>query len=84
MAYDILYAPHWDVAQTVEELVGALDKSGRLWLVYTLPIEVKGYHPGMWEMIEQRFDRKKWFQGTLGAGAVVVCLSHPTPNEPVE
>lgn len=80
VAYEVLYAPNWDVAQTVEELAGALDRPGRLWLVYTLPIEVKGYHPGMWELIQERFDRVKVFPGTLGAGAMIVCRSRSTPD----
>jgi hypothetical protein len=81
VAYKVLYAPHWDVAQTVEELAEALNRPGRLWLVYTLPIELKGYHPGMWEMIQERFDRVKVFPGTLGAGAMMVCRSRSTPDE---
>ena len=75
VAYDILYAPHWGDAQTVEELNQALDRYPRLWLVYTLPIEVRAYHPGMWDVIKARFEKVKVFPGTLGAGEVTVCRS---------
>ena len=78
VAYDIYYAPHWIVAQTVEELAEALSRPRRLWLVYTLPIEVKGYHPGMWDMIQDHFERIVVFPGTLGAGAMIVCRSRST------
>ncbi len=73
VAYESYYAPQWTVAQTRDELDRLRSTRPGLWLVYTLPIEVRAYHPGMWELIEQEFDIVKVFPGTLGDGAVIVC-----------
>ncbi len=77
VAYERLYATQWKVAQTADELRDTLADHPRLWLVYTLPIEVRAYHPGMWEVIHAEFSKIKTFPGTLGDGAVTVCRSGP-------
>jgi 4-amino-4-deoxy-L-arabinose transferase-like glycosyltransferase len=73
VAYGRYFAPHWSVAQTSEELAAVRRHRSRLWLVYTLPIEVKAYHPDIWQVIEQDFEVVKVFPGTLGGGEVYVC-----------
>jgi hypothetical protein len=73
IAYGRYYAPHWSVAQTLEELDAVRQARTTTWLVYTLPIEVKAYRAGIWERIEQDFEIVKVFPGTLGGGQVYVC-----------
>jgi 4-amino-4-deoxy-L-arabinose transferase-like glycosyltransferase len=77
MAYGRYFAPHWSVAQTSEELAAVRRNASRLWLVYTLPIEVKAYHPDIWQVILQDFEVVKVFPGTLGGGEVYVCRLRP-------
>ncbi|MDW8356214.1 MAG: glycosyltransferase family 39 protein [Bryobacterales bacterium] len=73
MALPGYYAPHWRAAQTTVELE-ALLRSGRpLWLVYTLPAEIRGFHPGIWTLIQRHFEVDRVFPGTLSGGEVYVC-----------
>jgi mannosyltransferase len=72
-AYGSYFAPSWQVAQSKEELESVRHADGQTWLVYTLPIEIQAYHPGVWPMIEKEFEVVKIFPGTLGGGEVVVC-----------
>jgi hypothetical protein len=86
VAYGRYFAPHWSVAQTSEELAAVRRYPSRLWLVYTLPIEVKAYHPDIWQVIQQDFEVVKVFPGTLGGGEVYVCqprIERQASHEPM-
>ena len=71
-AYKEYYAPHWDVAQNRHELELLRASHASVWLVYTLPIQVRAYHPDIWELIARDFEVISVFPGTLGGGAVTV------------
>ncbi|MBI4516679.1 MAG: glycosyltransferase family 39 protein [Deltaproteobacteria bacterium] len=73
VAYQRYFAPHWQVAETGDELEALRRAHPGLWLVYTLPIELKAYRPEIWEVIERDFEIAQVFPGTLGDGAVNVC-----------
>jgi hypothetical protein len=77
VAYERYYAPAWSVAQTESELESVRRTAGNTWLVYTLPVEVKTYRPGVWQTIQKDFTIVKVFPGTLGGGEVVVCRQRP-------
>ena len=77
VAYERYYAPAWSVAQTESELESVRRSAGNTWLVYTLPVEVKTYRPGVWQTIQNDFTIVKVFPGTLGGGEVVVCRQRP-------
>ena len=77
VAYERYYAPGWSVAQTESELELVRRSGGNTWLVYTLPVEVKTYRPGVWQTIQSDFTVVKVFPGTLGGGEVVVCRQRP-------
>jgi hypothetical protein len=77
VAYERYYAPAWSVAQTEAELELVRRGGGNTWLVYTLPVEVKAYRPGVWQTIQSDFTIVKVFPGTLGGGEVVVCRQRP-------
>ncbi|MBI3664624.1 MAG: glycosyltransferase family 39 protein [Acidobacteria bacterium] len=72
-AYGNYFAPHWLVAQTKEDLDAVRPSDGQVWLVYTLPVEIQAYHPGLWAVVEKDFQIVKVFPGTLSGGEVTVC-----------
>jgi uncharacterized membrane protein len=71
--FEDYYAPHWICAKTGEELKAAIRRYRRVWLVYTMPIHVRTYHPDIWTLVQDKFEAVKVFPGTLGGGAVFVC-----------
>lgn len=72
-AYGGYYAPYWTAVDSRAELESALASPGGVWLVYTLPIEMKAFHPELWSAVEREFTVVKVFPGTLGGGEVYVC-----------
>jgi hypothetical protein len=75
--YGRYFAPNWSVAQAKNELEAIRQKHAMVWLVYTLPIEVKAYHSDLWGIIENDFVVDRVFLGTLGGGEVYVCRDRP-------
>ncbi len=73
MDYGRYFATHWSAPDTQSELEAILHAHPSVWLVYTLPIEVKAYRPDIWRIIENDFKIVKVFPGTLGGGEVYVC-----------
>jgi hypothetical protein len=74
MAYSRYFASHWQVAQTQAELDAVRRDYPRVWLVYTIPIQLQAARPEFWRVIEEEFEIVKIFPGTLGGGEVYVCL----------
>jgi 4-amino-4-deoxy-L-arabinose transferase-like glycosyltransferase len=72
-AYSEYYAPQWPTADTADQLENMRQGGNRLFLVYTLPIELKAAHPDIWKTVEADFETIKVFPGTLGGGEVYVC-----------
>ncbi|MFI5397356.1 MAG: glycosyltransferase family 39 protein [Candidatus Binatia bacterium] len=72
-AFQRYFAPQWLVAQTRQELEAIEGSHQHVWLVYTLPIGLRGSHPDLWELIQRDFQVIQVFPGTLGDGAVNVC-----------
>jgi hypothetical protein len=75
LVYGRYFAPDWLIAQTRAEFDAARSDHSDIWLVYTLPIEVRAYRPEIWEAIEKEFKVVKVFPGTLGGGEVYVLKS---------
>ena len=74
IVYRRYFAPHWSAAQTRAELNEVRRRTQTTtWLIYTLPVEVKAYGEGIWDVIEKDFEIVKVFPGTLGDGDVIVC-----------
>ncbi|MBS1788244.1 MAG: glycosyltransferase family 39 protein [Acidobacteria bacterium] len=73
VAYGKYFAPQWAAAQTEAELDAVRQGRSDVWLVYTIPIQVKAYRPDVWKVIEKDFEVVKVFPGTLGGGEVFVC-----------
>jgi len=72
-AYSEYYAPAWSAAWTSGELAALRGPSGRAFLVYTLPEDLRAFHPDLWSVVHADFDTLKIFPGTLGGGEVYVC-----------
>jgi 4-amino-4-deoxy-L-arabinose transferase-like glycosyltransferase len=79
--YQDYYAPHWAVASTPEELDDLRRNHRRLWLVYTLPVQLQGFEPGLWAAIQRDFVVVSVFPGSLGGGEVYVCRERPAAVE---
>ena len=73
IVYGEYLTPFWPVAKTGPELETLQEGRGRVWLVYTLPIEVKAFRPELWSMIENDYEIVQVFPGTLNGGEVFVC-----------
>ena len=73
LAYSDYYAPSWEVAKTGSDLAAVRVKSPRVFLVYTLPVDLRAAHPDIWKAVQSDFEMIKVFPGTLGGGDVYVC-----------
>jgi len=73
VAYGRYFAPQWSVAQSRDELDSITHGRSNVWLVYTLPIQMKAYRPEIWDAIQRDFQTVEVFPGTLGGGGVFVC-----------
>jgi hypothetical protein len=71
--YGRYFARHWLVAENEAELTAIEHKYETVWLVYTIPIELKAYCPDIWGEVERDYQVVKVFPGTLGGGEVYVC-----------
>lgn len=72
-AYTEYYEPSWPAANNAADLAALRRNSGRPYLVYTLPIELKAAHADIWKVVQSDFETLKIFPGTLGGGEVYVC-----------
>jgi mannosyltransferase len=73
VAYGRYFAPRWASVDSADELESILRSHPHVWLVYTLPVELKAWHPGVWNVVDREFEVVKVFPGTLGGGQVIVC-----------
>lgn len=83
--YGRYFAPRWIEAQTGAELERIeRDAAAGVWLVYTLPIEVRVYRPDVWRIVERDFAVVRVFPGTLGGGEIYVCQTRATRSDASE
>ncbi|HXG34058.1 MAG TPA: glycosyltransferase family 39 protein [Bryobacteraceae bacterium] len=73
IAMNGFYAPHWRAIETADQLRDLLQSDREIWLVYTLPAQIRGFQPGIWAIIQQQFKLERAFPGTLSGGEVYVC-----------
>lgn len=73
VVYGSYLTPYWPVVKTDLELGPLQQVNDRVWLVYTLPIEIKAFRPDLWRMIERDFEVVQVFPGTLNGGEIFVC-----------
>lgn len=70
--YGRYYARGWAAAESAAQIAQARTR-GNIFLVYTLPIELKAFHPDVWAAVDRGYEIVKVFPGTLGGGEVYVC-----------
>jgi mannosyltransferase len=80
IAYGRYFAPQWSVAQSKDELDSITRGHANVWLVYTLPIQIRAYRPEIWTAIQRDFQTVEVFPGTLGGGGVYVCRQRTPGN----
>jgi mannosyltransferase len=73
IAYPGYYAPHWQAIETADQLQARIRSGRAVWLVYTLPAQIRGFHPSIWQLIQAHFRIDRVFPGTLQGGEVYVC-----------
>jgi mannosyltransferase len=74
LVYKNYYAPRWMAVENGAQLETLDREAASPWLVYTLPIELRTYHPDVWRVVEREYRPVKIFPGTLkGGGEVYVC-----------
>lgn len=71
--YPKYFAPNWSSAKTGEELRMIDQENRKVWLVYTLPIEISAFRPDIWEVIKTEYEVVRVFPGTLNGGEIFVC-----------
>lgn len=79
--YGSYFAPQWSVVKTGAELENIEQKGERVWLVYTLPIEVKAFRPDIWQVIQRDYEVVQVFHGTLNGGEIFVCQKRNMKDE---
>jgi hypothetical protein len=67
------FAPGWAVPATDGAFEKLVREERAEWLVYTLPIQLRAWHPGIWAAVERDYEAARVFPGTLGDGAVYAC-----------
>ncbi len=76
---DVIYgrylAPDWTVSKTGAELEKVTQGNSNVWLVYTIPIELRAFRPDLWQAIQKDYETVQVFPGTLNGGEVFVCQS---------
>lgn len=80
-AYTVYYAPWLPVARSVEDVEKLRESGHRVWLLYTLPGELRDRNPELLKYVQTNFQKIRLFPGTLGNGALVVCRAEPLPTQ---
>lgn len=73
IAMNGFYAPRWRAIETADQLRDLLQSDREIWLVYTLPAQIRGFQPEIWAIIQRHFKLERAFPGTLSGGEVYVC-----------
>ena len=74
--YQSLYNRDWESIDSLTALTEVRARAERTWLFYTLPIHLQSVHPEIMANLQADFEVMKTFPGTLGGGAIIVCLAH--------
>ena len=55
------FAPDWPIAVSEDELSALQSRHRRVWLVYTLPIHMRAWHPELWRRVQEDFEPIRTF-----------------------
>jgi uncharacterized membrane protein len=73
LTFQLYFAPDWPTADTAAALAELQSKHDRVWLIYTLPLDMEKAYPEVWQSIQQDFTLVKAFKGSVNDGEVYVC-----------
>ena len=74
VAYRKYFAPHWLSAETKAEFDQVRQQHPNLWVVYTIPAQLRSLDLQFWSELQRDFRVVRVFRGTLGDGELYVCL----------
>ncbi|MDI3337078.1 glycosyltransferase family 39 protein [Defluviimonas aestuarii] len=74
LPYNQYYQKGWVRIDTVADLDTLLAGGGRVWVLYTLPVQARTAHPDLMDRLERDFTTAETFWGTLGGGEIVVSV----------
>lgn len=75
LPYNRYFGKGWARIDTVADLEALLASGKRVWVLYTLPVQVRASAPELLARLESGFTRVETFWGTLGGGEIVVSVS---------
>lgn len=70
--YANYYAPQWARVETAGDLEALEHESKGVWFLYSLPLHMQAYHPGVYERVRATYQLARVFPGSLGDGDVYV------------
>jgi hypothetical protein len=71
----------WRPVETVASLMEIERQHPRTWVLYTFPIRLAAAHPDIWTRLQENYETKAVFPGTVGGGAIVVMVNRPAPPQ---
>ena len=72
----------WSAVEDVTTLMEIERQHARTWVLYTFPIRLAMAHPDIWSRLQETYEMKAVFPGTVGGGAIVVMVNRPAPSLP--
>jgi hypothetical protein len=70
----------WSAVEDVATLMEIERQHARTWVLYTFPIRLAAAHPDIWNRLQETYEMKAVFPGTVGGGAIVVMVNRPAPS----
>ena len=73
--YQKYYQQDWTFVETPEALraAEANSMSGRVWVLYTIPIYDESRYPALWNVLKTEYTTVKVCRGTMGGGEIYLC-----------
>jgi uncharacterized membrane protein len=66
--YKSFFKTDWKEVESQDEIISVSAHAKRTWLLYTLPLHLKGEYPGIMDIVKRDFKVVKKFYGTLNDG----------------
>ena len=71
----------WSPVEDVASLMEIERQHQRTWVLYTFPIRLAAAHPDIWTRLQENYETRAVFPGTVGGGAIVVMVNRPAPPQ---
>ena len=70
----------WSAVENATALMEIERQHVRTWVLYTFPIRLAAAHPDIWSRLQENYEMKAVFPGTVGGGAIVIMVNRPVPS----